>query len=81
MANARLAVDELSGLVRGQVAVGMVSGCALPVLAESLAGFHDLYPGVGITLTEDDSDRPIGLLRNGRLDLALIGSACEAARG
>jgi DNA-binding transcriptional LysR family regulator len=79
VANARLAVDELVGLVRGQVAVGMVSGCALPVLAELLAGFHDLYPGVGITLAEDNSDRLIGLLRDGQLDLALIGSAGEAA--
>src|SRR5471030_962937 len=31
---ARLAVDQLAGFVRGQVRVGMVSGCALPVLAE-----------------------------------------------
>jgi DNA-binding transcriptional LysR family regulator len=30
--NARLAVDQLVGLVRGRVAVGMVSGCALPTL-------------------------------------------------
>ncbi len=81
VANARLAVDELAGLVRGQVAVGMVSGCALPVLAELLAGFHDGYPGVGITLTEDNSDRLIGLLRDGRLDLALIGSAGQATPG
>ena len=29
VANARLAADELAGLVRGQVTVGMVSGCAL----------------------------------------------------
>ena len=36
--NARLAVDDPAGLVRGQVTVGMVSGCALPVLAELLAG-------------------------------------------
>jgi len=28
-ANARLAVDELASLVRGQVPVGTVSGCAL----------------------------------------------------
>ena len=33
VANARLAVDELAGLVRGQVTVGMVSGCALRDLA------------------------------------------------
>jgi DNA-binding transcriptional LysR family regulator len=75
VANARLAVDELAGLVRGQVTVGMVSGCALPVLAELLAGFHKQYPGVAISLTEDNSDRLVGMLGDGRLDLALIGVA------
>src|SRR6266567_3479820 len=54
VSNARLAVDELAGLVRGQVTVGMVSGCALPVLAELLARFHHHYPGVAIALVEDD---------------------------
>jgi DNA-binding transcriptional LysR family regulator len=78
VANARLAVDELAGLVRGQVTVGMVSGCALPVLAELLAGFHKQYPGVAISLTEDNSDRLTEMLRDGRLDLALIGSAGTA---
>ena len=73
--NARLAVDDLAGLVRGQVTVGMVSGCALPVLAELLAGFHDRHPGVAIALVEDNSDRLVERLRDGRLDLALIGWA------
>jgi len=76
--NARLAVDELAGLVRGQVTVGMVSGCALPVLAELLAAFHDRYPGVTITLTEDTSDRLAQGLKDGRLDLAVIGAAGQA---
>jgi DNA-binding transcriptional LysR family regulator len=75
VASARLAIDELAGLVRGQVTVGMVSGCALPVLAELLAGFHKQYPGVAIALTEDNSDRLAEMLGDGRLDLALIGSA------
>jgi len=75
VANARLAVDELAGLMRGQVTVGMVSGCALPILAELLAGFHDRYPGVAITLVEDNSDRLVERLRDGQLDLALIGWA------
>ena len=66
VANARLAVDELAGLVRGQVTVGMVSGCALPVLAELLAAFHQRYPGVVITLTEDNSDRLVEMLGDGR---------------
>ena len=78
VASARLAVDELAGLVRGQVTVGMVSGCALPILAELLAGFHHRYPGVAITLIEDNSDRLAERLRDGRLDLALIGWAGEA---
>ena len=75
VANARLTVDDLAGLVRGQVTVGMVSGCALPVLAELLAGFHDRHPGVAIALVEDNSDRLVERLRDGRLDLALIGWA------
>jgi DNA-binding transcriptional LysR family regulator len=81
VASARLAVDELAGLVRGQVTVGMVSGCALPVLAELLASFHQQYPGVAIALTEDNSDRLMDMLRGGRLDLALIGSAGTEAGG
>jgi DNA-binding transcriptional LysR family regulator len=55
----------------------MVSGCALPVLAELLAGFHDRHPGVAIALVEDNSDRLVERLRDGRLDLALIGWAGE----
>ena len=78
VANARLAVDELAGLMRGQVTVGMVSGCALPILAELLAGFHDRYPGVAITLVEDNSDRLVERLRDGQLDLALIGWAGQS---
>jgi DNA-binding transcriptional LysR family regulator len=77
VANARLAVDELAGLVRGQVTVGMVSGCALPVLAELLAGFHHRFPGVAISLVEDNSDRLVERLGAGQLDLALIGWAGE----
>src|SRR5258708_2652436 len=73
--NARLAVDQLAGLVRGQVTVGMVSGCSVQILPELLAAFHDIYPGVVIALSEDGSDHLIESLRDGHLDLALIGSA------
>lgn len=73
--NARLAVDQLAGLVRGQVTVGMVSGCSVQILPELLAAFHDIYPGVGIALSEDGSDHLIESLLDGHLDLALIGSA------
>jgi DNA-binding transcriptional LysR family regulator len=59
----------------------MVSGCALPILAELLAAFHETYPGVTITLAEDNSDQLISQLNDGRLDLALIGSAGDPEPG
>jgi DNA-binding transcriptional LysR family regulator len=68
---ARLAVDELTGLVRGHVAIGTVTShnVDLPAL---LAEFHADHPDVEITLTEDNSDRLIDALRGGRLDAAII---------
>lgn len=68
---ARRTVDELTGLVRGHVAVGMVTShnIDLPCL---LADFHDEYPAVEITLAEAASDELIDGLRGGRLDLAII---------
>jgi DNA-binding transcriptional LysR family regulator len=37
--------------------------------------FHDRYPGVVVTLAEDNSDRLVERLRDSQLDLALIGWA------
>jgi DNA-binding transcriptional LysR family regulator len=81
VANARWAVEQLAGLVRGHVTVGMVSGCALTVVPELLAEFHGLYPGVDIALSEAGSDRLVERLQRGQLDLALIGSAGDAVPG
>lgn len=81
VADARLAVDELAGLVRGQVKVGMVSGCSLPVLTDVLAEFHHKYPDISIALSEDTSSRLITDLREGSCDLALIGAAGEPVPG
>lgn len=68
---ARLAVDELTGLVRGHVAVGTVTShnVDLPAL---LAALHDDHPGVEITLTEANSDELVDAVRGGRLDAAII---------
>ena len=69
----RLAVDELASLVRGRVAVGMVTACSTPALFDLLAGFHRMYPAVDISLSEADSGQLVPGLRDGRFDLALIG--------
>jgi DNA-binding transcriptional LysR family regulator len=70
---ARLAVDELSGLVHGRIAVGMVTACSVPALFDLLAEFHRMHPAVEISLSEADSDQLIAGLRDGGIDLALIG--------
>ena len=84
IASARVAVDELAGLLRGHVSVGTIAargpiatiaGSGPSDLAGWLAEFHRSHPGVEITLAEDNADRLIDRLRTGRLDVALIGLA------
>jgi DNA-binding transcriptional LysR family regulator len=69
------AVSEVTGLIRGRLAVGMIIGCTVTPLFDALAGFHRANPGVEISLLEDNSDRLVDGVRTGALDLALIGTA------
>jgi DNA-binding transcriptional LysR family regulator len=71
----RAAVDEVTGLVRGELTVGMVTACTVTPLFEALAAFHRAHPGIGISLLEDGSDRLVEQVRSGAADLALIGAA------
>jgi DNA-binding transcriptional LysR family regulator len=73
VAGARLAVDELSGLLRGHVAVGMVSQSASLDIPDLLAGFHRHHPAIEITLAESSSDHLTEGVRSGTYDLAFIG--------
>src|ERR1700716_1395811 len=65
VAGARLAVDELAGLMRGRVAVGMVTSGFAVVLSDLLADFHQEHPAVEITLSEANSDSLLDALRKG----------------
>ncbi|MGC5015890.1 LysR family transcriptional regulator [Streptosporangium sp. DT93] len=71
----RNAVDEMNGLVRGRLVVGMVTACTVTPLFDALASFHLAHPGVEISLIEDDSRRLVEYVRDGTVDLALIGAA------
>jgi len=71
----RQAVDDVNGLIRGRLVVGMVTACTVTPLFDALAAFHLAHPGVEITLIEDHSDRLIERVRTGAADLALIGAA------
>lgn len=71
------AVGEITGLLHGSLSVGMVIGCTVTPLFDALAGFHRAHPGVELSLREDSSDRLVDEVRNGALDLALIGTDAE----
>ncbi|MGW0251179.1 LysR family transcriptional regulator [Nocardia goodfellowii] len=68
-------VDEFTGLLRGQVRLGFVSGIAGEDfdLAAVLAAFHSDHPQVGISLSEHTSEEMLEALRHGDLDIALVG--------
>jgi DNA-binding transcriptional LysR family regulator len=74
---ARQAADAVNGLLRGQLTVGMVTGCIVTPLFDALAGFHHAYGGVDITLIEGGSAELAAGVRAGRIDLALVGTAGE----
>ncbi|MFI6144421.1 LysR family transcriptional regulator [Streptomyces sp. NPDC051109] len=77
----RQTADEFTGLLRGHVTLGLVSGAAAAAhefdLASVLAGFHEDHPQVEIALTEDTSERMLIAVDRGELDVAVIGLADE----
>jgi DNA-binding transcriptional LysR family regulator len=74
-ARARQAVDDVTGLVRGRLTVGMIMGCTITPFFDALAGFHQAHPAVEIALQEEGSAVLIDNVRAGRQDLALVGVA------
>ena len=77
---AKTAVQEITGLLSGHITIGTVTslsaeGFDLPAL---LAEFHRDHPNVEITLTAANSDQLIQGLRDGRLDMAILGLGTTA---
>lgn len=66
--------DEFTGLLRGQVRIGLISGATADEfdVAGALAGFHAAHPGIAITLTEDISAEMLAAVLRGELDAALV---------
>lgn len=75
----RHVVEEYTGLLRGRVTVGLFSAAATHDLdvVPLMADFHDDHPHVEITLTEDVSERMLGALHRGELDVAIVGLTGE----
>jgi DNA-binding transcriptional LysR family regulator len=70
VADVRSAVEELTGLLRGHVRIGMITAGPAVLVADLLARFHEAHPAVEISLVESDSDSLLAGVRSGELDLA-----------
>ncbi|MFI8852619.1 LysR family transcriptional regulator [Streptomyces sp. NPDC053499] len=76
--NVRHTTEAFTGLLRGHVSVGLVSGATGQFdIAAVLADFHSEHPGVDIALTEDTSERMLQALRRGELDIGVLGLTDE----
>jgi DNA-binding transcriptional LysR family regulator len=67
----KLTVSELTGLLRGRAAIGMVTSPNVD-LPGILAGFHRRHPLVEIALTAGSSDQLLNDVRIGHLDTAIV---------
>jgi DNA-binding transcriptional LysR family regulator len=68
----RDAADQMAGLLRGRIRVGMVTSCGVPDVPVLLERFHRRYPGIDISLVEDSSHALMDQVRDGTLDMALV---------
>lgn len=66
-------MDASRGLVRGTLAVGIISAPGHLPVVDCLARFHQRYPEVNIRLYVGMSETLIEDIQNGRSDVALIG--------
>lgn len=77
---ARIAVSELTGLLRGRAAIGTVSSPGVE-MAALLAAFHELHPMVEIGLSAGETDQLIDALHTGRLDAAILSIGAASPDG
>jgi DNA-binding transcriptional LysR family regulator len=74
-------VAEFAHAVRGRVRLGMITGCAIPGLLDTVAWLGTAHPGVALSLHEDTSQALQSRVRARSLDLALIAFAGQAESG
>ena len=72
LAEARLEVQELSGLRKGTLAVGAPPSVGTHLLPRALAAFSRRHPGISLTFREAGSRTLLKLLEEGELDFAVV---------
>src|SRR5437763_1766181 len=69
---ARLEVQELSGMRKGTLSVGAPPSVGTHLLPRALAAFSRRHPGITLTFREAGSRTLVNLLEGGELDLAVV---------
>lgn len=69
------AVDEVAGVLRGRLAVGMVTGCTITPLFVAIETFRATHPGVTLSVRENNSQAMLAEVETGELDVAIVGTA------
>jgi DNA-binding transcriptional LysR family regulator len=73
----RQTVDQVRGLVRGHLTIGMITGCEVTPLFTALAEFHRAHPAIELELAEDNSGLLVAGVLTSLYDIALVGLAGE----
>jgi DNA-binding transcriptional LysR family regulator len=68
----RQAVDDVAGIRRGRVRLGLVSGADIPELGEILAAFATEFPGIELVITSASSFDLEQAVSDGTLDIAVV---------
>jgi LysR family transcriptional activator of glutamate synthase operon len=69
---ARVEVQELTGLRKGTLAVGAPPSVGTHLFPRALAAFSNRHPGIALTFREAGSRTLVQLLEEGELDLAVV---------
>jgi molybdate transport repressor ModE-like protein len=62
----------IAGLEGGELRVASFPSASASLLTPAISRFIDLYPKIGLTVSEAEPDESLPLLRKGELDIALV---------
>ncbi len=70
----RMAVEELTGLLRGQLSIGGSTIPATYLLPPIMARFHERYPDIALRLVTGDSQETLDRIHASEVELGVIGA-------
>jgi LysR family cyn operon transcriptional activator len=84
--DARAAMDDLRGTLRGEVTVAAVQTASVVLVVDAIAAFHALHPGVVVRAREARADDVLRMVQQGDAGIGVtylaaaepVGFACEA---